>query len=119
MLAGIVALDLAEKLPLREAKSRQSVLAEASIDAALEITKAELASRLKTEITDLPLAVLGLGKLGGGGIDYDSDLDIVLVYDEKALDFSRSHADGILFAGSRDIRHDAFGRDARRQSLSR
>ena len=84
LLAEIVALDLSEKLPLREAKSRQSALAEASIDAALEITKVELASRLTTDITDLPLAVLGLGKLGGGGIDYDSDLDIVLVYDEKA-----------------------------------
>ena len=46
LLAEIVALDLAEKLPLRDAKSRQSVLAEASIDAALEVTKDELASRI-------------------------------------------------------------------------
>ncbi len=35
------------------------------------------------EIDEFPFAVLGLGKLGGGGLDYGSDLDLVLIYDDE------------------------------------
>ena len=43
----------------------------------------------------LPLAVLGLGKLGGGGMDYGSDLDLILVYDdqESVPESKLSHAE--------------------------
>jgi len=37
------------------------------------------------KIENLPLAVLGLGKLGGGRLDYDSDLDLVIVFDAEAF----------------------------------
>ena len=33
---------------------------------------------------DIQLSVLALGKLGGRGVDYGSDLDLVLVYDDQA-----------------------------------
>ena len=69
---------------MRSAKRAQTALAEASIDAALDITRQELARRYKTEILSLPVAVMGLGKLGGAGIDYDSDLDLVLLYDDRS-----------------------------------
>jgi Glutamine synthetase adenylyltransferase len=77
----IVIADVFEKISLAETKCLQTQLAEASINAALLIVKTELEKKYSIEISKLPFAVLGLGKLGGGGVDYDSDLDVVLVYD--------------------------------------
>ena len=77
----IAALDAAGRIDVRESKRRQTQLAEASIDAALRIASSEMAQRTGQKFPDLGLAVMGLGKLGGAGIDYDSDLDLVLVFD--------------------------------------
>ncbi|HEX6126761.1 MAG TPA: hypothetical protein VFZ23_15420 [Pyrinomonadaceae bacterium] len=74
--------ELNNGLDIREAKTAQTALAEASIDIAIDITRVELGSRYSKEIDVLSLAVMGLGKLGGGAIDYESDLDLVLVYDD-------------------------------------
>ena len=83
-LLEIVAFDIFGKLSRQESKRLQTRLAEASLDAALLITKRELERRYALKINEFPFAVLGLGKLGGGGMDYGSDLDLVLVY-EKVL----------------------------------
>jgi glutamate-ammonia-ligase adenylyltransferase len=64
------------------AKRLQTSLAEASIAAAIRIVRDELSEKYREPIDDLPLAVLALGKLGGRGLDYGSDLDLILVYDE-------------------------------------
>ena len=80
-LISIAALDAAGRIDVPESKRRQTALAEASIDAALEIARNEMVLRTGHAIEDLGLAVMGLGKLGGAGIDYDSDLDLVLVFD--------------------------------------
>ncbi|MEQ1763052.1 MAG: hypothetical protein ABL984_07900 [Pyrinomonadaceae bacterium] len=80
-VVAIAALDAVGRIDIRESKRRQTQLAEASIDAAIEIARSEMGLRTGHEITDLGLAVMGLGKLGGAGIDYDSDLDLVLVFD--------------------------------------
>lgn len=82
LLFEIVAFDAFEKITLTEAKQAQTALAEASVEAALLIMKRELARRQKTEIDDFPFAVLALGKLGGGAMDYNSDLDLILIYEE-------------------------------------
>ena len=82
LLLEITAFDIDRKLSLKEIKDLQTALAEASIEAAFFIAKRELERIYKANITDLGLSVLALGKLGGGGIDYDSDLDLVFVYDE-------------------------------------
>jgi len=68
------------------AKQRQTRLAEASVEAALFITKRALEKRYAIRLDEFPFAVLGLGKLGGGGMDYGSDLDLVLIYDDAAGD---------------------------------
>jgi len=34
--------------------------------------------------TDLPFAILGLGRLGHAGMDYGSDLDLLIVFDDQA-----------------------------------
>ncbi|MBP7416536.1 MAG: hypothetical protein KA831_07775, partial [Pyrinomonadaceae bacterium] len=81
-LLQIVVLDIFEKITITEAKRLQTNLAEASIAAALRVVRDELAIRTGNigRPAPLDLAVLALGKLGGRGIDYDSDLDLVIVY---------------------------------------
>jgi glutamate-ammonia-ligase adenylyltransferase len=91
----IVVYDVYQQIPREETKRLQTGLAEASIEAALYITKRELGKSVSGEIGDFPLAVLGLGKLGGKGLDYGSDLDLLLVYDDsKPLEFNNlTHAE--------------------------
>ena len=82
IVLDIAARDAAGEIDTRESKRRQTLLAEASIAAAVEITTREMTARYGWEGRSLPIAVMGLGKLGGAGIDYDSDLDIIVVYDD-------------------------------------
>ncbi len=62
---------------LRASNLEQTVLAEATLQIAVAIT---LQSFGVTE--HLPFAVLGLGRLGHAGMDYGSDLDLLIVFDE-------------------------------------
>jgi glutamate-ammonia-ligase adenylyltransferase len=82
IIIDIAARDAAGEIETREAKGRQTLLAEASINTALRIAAEEMKARHKSPFHELPLAIMGLGKLGGAGIDYDSDLDIIAVYDD-------------------------------------
>ena len=85
-LLEIVVFDVAEKISTRQSKQLQTKLAEASIEAALLVARRELGRRFAVRFDRFPFAVLGLGKLGGGGMDYGSDLDLILIYDdEKSL----------------------------------
>jgi glutamate-ammonia-ligase adenylyltransferase len=86
LLFEIIVFDVFEKISLAECKGAQTKLAEASIAAAIVLTKRELERRYDLLIDHLPLAVLGLGKLGGGGMDYDSDLDLVMVYEADVIE---------------------------------
>jgi glutamate-ammonia-ligase adenylyltransferase len=81
-LLHIAIHDIYGLLSLSEAKRHQTELAEASIEVALGIVKNELRRRYGRHMPDPRLAVLALGKLGGNSLDYDSDLDLLLVYDE-------------------------------------
>jgi len=83
LMFEILTFDVFDKILLSECKRRQTMLAEASIKAAISITRRELEGKYKIQIDQLPLAVLALGKFGGGGLDYDSDLDLVMVYDDS------------------------------------
>ena len=77
--------ELKGSIEMREAKRAQTSLAEASIDTALELTRDELNRRCKTHLDRLPITIIGLGKLGGGAVDYGSDLDLVLVHDASPV----------------------------------
>lgn len=94
-LLEIVVFDVFEKKSLQKIKELQTKLAEASVETAIFITKSELGRRYSIELKDLDFAVLGLGKLGGRGMDYGSDLDLILIYDdEKSLPVENlSHAE--------------------------
>jgi glutamate-ammonia-ligase adenylyltransferase len=75
-LIEIVVADIYEKVTITEAKRLQTELAEASIEAALKAVNLEAQAR--------DIAILALGKLGGRGVDYDSDLDLIFVHDDDA-----------------------------------
>ena len=87
LFVEIGALDGAGAITMREANHRQTALAAASLDAGYHIAVRELARRYATSnpfaAQPLPISVLGLGRLGGGGMDYGSDLDVILVYDDS------------------------------------
>ena len=84
LLVGIGALDTMGRISMREANRRQTLLAAASLDAGCLIASRELARRYGTPSERARLSVLGLGRLGGGGMDYGSDLDVVLIYDDAS-----------------------------------
>lgn len=91
----IVIADVCGAIGLDEAKSMQTKLAEASIFAAESITASRLESLFETHGLRPSWNIIGLGKLGGGGMDYHSDLDLLLVYDDSAAPPSegRTHAE--------------------------
>lgn len=82
-ILGIASMDICEKLDLGTVKKLQTVLAEAAIETAVDITAGELRSIFKTDDLQFGLCVIGLGKLGGGGMDYHSDLDLLIVYNDQ------------------------------------
>jgi [glutamine synthetase] adenylyltransferase / [glutamine synthetase]-adenylyl-L-tyrosine phosphorylase len=84
LLVGIGALDAAGKISMREANARQTALAAASLDAGCLVASRELARRYGEDDKPTSVAILGMGRLGVRGMDYGSDLDVVLVYDDAA-----------------------------------
>ena len=77
----IGALDAAGRISVSEANRFQTELGVASINVAYLVARRELVRRYGNLSGDSRIAVLGLGRLASGGVDYGSDLDVVLVYD--------------------------------------
>jgi glutamate-ammonia-ligase adenylyltransferase len=61
----------------------QTALAEAALRVAVEIGLESLGVR-NMRAESLPFAILGLGRLGHSGMDYGSDLDLLMVFDDSA-----------------------------------
>jgi [glutamine synthetase] adenylyltransferase / [glutamine synthetase]-adenylyl-L-tyrosine phosphorylase len=80
-LLQIAVFDAFHKINFRESKKLQTELAEKSLNTAFEITKFELKKRFGN-FEKFNFIIFGLGKLGSRGLDYGSDLDLVLVYDD-------------------------------------
>jgi glutamate-ammonia-ligase adenylyltransferase len=116
LLVEIGALDASQVISMREANARQTELAAASLDAGCLIARRELARRYEKLDAEPQLAVLGLGRLGGGGMDYGSDLDVVLIYDEaqpspiRTLDQTEAYArfSELLVAALSSLTRDGF-----------
>jgi len=81
LLLEIACADSAGEISLGESNRLQTELAIASINAAFLIARREMARRFGNLAGGPRLAILGLGRLASGGVDYGSDLDIVLIYD--------------------------------------
>ncbi|MET0621501.1 MAG: hypothetical protein ABW250_00840 [Pyrinomonadaceae bacterium] len=91
LVAEIGARDAAGDLTLAESNALQTSLAAASINTGLLVARREMARRYGRLAAGPRLAALALGRLASGGVDYGSDLDLVLVYDEDV----RSPVEGL------------------------
>lgn len=76
----IAAADAENSLSPGELNRSLTELAVATLNVGLQIAQRELARRHK-QIVASKFAVLGVGRLGSGGMDYGSDLDVIFVYD--------------------------------------
>lgn len=83
LLVEIGAREVGGEIAPGESNDLQTALATASINAAYFIARREMARRFGRLDAGPRISVLGLGRLGSGGMDYGSDLDLVLVYDPR------------------------------------
>ena len=78
--------DLAGWAPLTETLADLTAVADAAINAALAYARGTLALRYgepRSASGELqPLVVIGMGKLGGGELNFSSDVDLVLLFPE-------------------------------------
>lgn len=81
-LLRIAARDLLEDTPLETTVEELSHLADAIVSVLLSEAQAAVEERYGTAI-DTPVVILGLGKLGGGELNYSSDIDLMAVYGEN------------------------------------
>jgi len=76
--------DVAHRAPLRQINAQQTALASASLEVASELALAALRRRYGIGGAPAVFTILGLGRLGHNGVDYGSDLDVILVYEDRA-----------------------------------
>jgi glutamate-ammonia-ligase adenylyltransferase len=89
-LLRIGLFDLTGRTPLPETLRELAALAEVVLEAALDVAVAETLDREEIDgLTGDPrsgLAVIAMGKLGSGAMNYASDLDLVFAYEPTAFD---------------------------------
>ncbi len=81
LMAEIGALDSSNQLSMFEANRLQTDLAVASLNVAYLVARREMARRFGSFRAGPRIAFYGLGRLASGGVDYGSDLDILITYD--------------------------------------
>lgn len=81
VIVEIASLDVSNELSIYEANRLQTDLAIASMNVAYLIARREMARRYGSFAGGPRIAFYGLGRLGSGGVDYGSDLDILITYD--------------------------------------
>ena len=76
--------DVAEEIGLLEVSAQLTTLAELSLETALKVSQEEIKTRYGTPfLTDgneAAISAIGMGKLGGGEMNYSSDLDLIFIY---------------------------------------
>jgi len=85
--------DLGGAIQLEPVLNQLSDLAEACLEGALGITLQELLEKFGA-VYQGRFAVIGMGKIGGQELDYNSDLDLVFVYDASEEAQSRGGSQG-------------------------
>jgi glutamate-ammonia-ligase adenylyltransferase len=81
LVAEIGALDISGDLSIFDTNRLQTELAIASLNVSYLIARREMARRYGSFSGGPRIAIYGLGRLGSGGVDYGSDLDILFTYD--------------------------------------
>ena len=84
LFVEIGARDAQGEVTIEQVNCRLNALAVSSLDASLLAARNELERRYGKLSAEPQVAVLGLGRLGSGGMDYGSDLDVIVVYDSVA-----------------------------------
>ena len=85
-LLTTVLRDLNRQAGLRETLHQLSDLADITVDAALRLARDAVAQKAPR------IGVIGLGRLGSREIDYDSDLDLIFLYDAAGGDSADERA---------------------------
>jgi glutamate-ammonia-ligase adenylyltransferase len=79
--------DLAGSASVAEILAETTAFADAAIEAALEYASHDLARTYgeprSVDGEPQPLVVIGMGKLGGGELNFSSDIDLIFVFPEK------------------------------------
>ncbi|WP_104175507.1 bifunctional [glutamine synthetase] adenylyltransferase/[glutamine synthetase]-adenylyl-L-tyrosine phosphorylase [Arthrobacter sp. Y81] len=74
-------------------------LAGAAIEAALAVSRAEAGEQFSaSEVADVGLAVIGMGKCGARELNYISDVDVIYVIEADELDDARANTIGTALA---------------------
>ena len=81
LIVEIGSQDADDELSIFEANRLQTDLATASMNVAYLIARREMARRYGSFSGGPRVAFYGLGRLGSAGVDYGSDLDILITYD--------------------------------------
>ena len=89
--------DLGGAIELETVLKQLSNLAEACLECAVQLTVDELQQKFGP-IRHSSFAILGMGKMGGRELDYNSDLDLVFIYDAHEEAQSRGGTQGQLGA---------------------
>jgi glutamate-ammonia-ligase adenylyltransferase len=107
-LVRIAWRDLAGHAPIEQVLAELSWLADACIGAACRHAAATLGARHGVphgkDGRELPLLVLGMGKLGGGELNFSSDIDLVFLFAEHGETTGArplEHEDFFIRAGKR------------------
>lgn len=83
-LARIALLDLSGRSSTAETLTRLSILADAAVGAAVEHAVRLVTPRFGVprfpDGRSMPLVVMGMGKLGGGELNFSSDIDLIFLY---------------------------------------
>jgi [glutamine synthetase] adenylyltransferase / [glutamine synthetase]-adenylyl-L-tyrosine phosphorylase len=89
--------DLGGAIEIEAVLNQLSNLAEACLEGAVQVTIDELNERFGA-VPKGKFAVLGMGKMGGRELDYNSDLDLIFIYDADEDAQSRGGTHGKLGA---------------------
>ena len=79
----IAIADVAGELELREVEAELTLLAETVLSQALALASTELAPNFEIPAA-LKLSCIAMGRLGAGEMSYNSDLDLIFVYESGA-----------------------------------
>ncbi len=100
--ASLAAADLLEQIELKDMLAHISATADAFIEQSLAWLYPRFCERFGTprdaEHNALPLLVIGMGKLGGGELNFSSDIDLIFCYPEQGeTDHARKPIENSVF----------------------
>ena len=101
-LCRILAADILQLQPISASLQQVSTLADKTINAAYHWAYQQLSAQWGTPLDEqgkaMPLLILGMGKLGGGELNFSSDIDLIFTYP----------ANGDTSGGRRSCEHQQF-----------